>query len=67
MAKTLKTPNDKIKRILEGRRETQTFAAFQMGIERGRFCSIANGILIPGPETKAKIASYLETPEAELF
>lgn len=60
-------PNDIIKKELRKRGITQIQAAFDLGLHQSDFCLIANGYLIPKPETRAKVATYLGLPEEVLF
>jgi DNA-binding XRE family transcriptional regulator len=60
-------PNETIKKELKKRGISQIQAAFDLSLHRSDFCLIANGYLIPKPETCAKIAKYLGLPEETLF
>ena len=60
-------PNNIIKQEVKKRGITQVQAAFDLGLHRSDFCLIANGYLIPKPETRAIIVKYLGLPEDVLF
>jgi len=62
-----KTPNTLIKQTLRESRVTQAQAALDTGIERSRFCMIANGWVVPGSAVRQRISDYLGIPETELF
>jgi len=60
-------PNNIIKKEVEKSGITQVQAAFDLGLHRSDFCLIANGYLIPKPETRARISAYLGLSEEVLF
>ena len=60
-------PNDIIKKELKKQGLSQVRVAFDLGLHRSDFCLIANGYLVPKPETRSKIATYLGISEKQLF
>jgi transcriptional regulator with XRE-family HTH domain len=45
----------------------QTRMAFEIGMDPAKLSRIVNGVAIPSPDDRRKIASYLEMNEATLF
>jgi len=63
-----RTPNRKIRQLLKQAGITVTQFAFDLGITIARASTIANGYVIPADSgTRASIASYFETTEADLW